>query len=182
MPLDPALFARVAAEIRQDEGLVKTPYFDTVGKLTVGYGRNIRDRGFTVDEARAILAARGYAHVPDDLLSPPLGPFVVAGALFWQPLADAEAERLLAADIAVAEEAVRRILPRFESFSPARKAALLNLAFNLGGTRLLTFRKMLAAIRAFDWKRAAEEALASKWASQVGPRRSGRIAKQLEVG
>ncbi len=38
-----------------DEALRLKPYRDTVGKLTIGIGRNLDDRGITRDEAMALL-------------------------------------------------------------------------------------------------------------------------------
>lgn len=35
----------------EHEGLKKMPYTDTVGKLTIGIGRNLTDRGISVQEA-----------------------------------------------------------------------------------------------------------------------------------
>ena len=55
---------------------------------------------------------------------------------------------------------------------------LANMCFNLGWPRLSGFRKMLAAIKAGDYNKAADEALDSKWAKQVGPRAT-RIAEQF---
>ena len=52
---------------------------------------------------------------------------------------------------------------------------IANMCFNLGWPRLSGFKKMLAAIREGDYDRAADEALDSKWANQVGAR-ADRIA------
>lgn len=41
--------------IKSDEGLRLMPYRCTAGKLTIGYGRNIEDRGITRDEAEYLL-------------------------------------------------------------------------------------------------------------------------------
>ena len=41
--------------IKQHEGLRLKPYHCTAGKLTVGYGRNLEDRGITNDEAEYML-------------------------------------------------------------------------------------------------------------------------------
>lgn len=46
---------RLRAQLKIDEGLRLFPYRDTVGKLTVGYGRNIDDRGISEDEAEYML-------------------------------------------------------------------------------------------------------------------------------
>ena len=44
------------------------------------------------------------------------------------------------------------------------------MAFNMGQPRLAKFKRMIAAIKAGDWDRAAIEALDSRWAAQVGDR------------
>lgn len=43
------------AMLEQDEGLRLKPYRDTVGKLTIGCGRNLDDVGITTEEARYLL-------------------------------------------------------------------------------------------------------------------------------
>lgn len=50
------------------------------------------------------------------------------------------------------------------------QAALMNMCFNLGISRLLGFRKMIASLNAKDYTTASIEALDSKWATQVGQR------------
>ena len=42
-------------QLQRHEGLRLQPYRDTVGKLTVGYGRNLDDRGISEDEAGFML-------------------------------------------------------------------------------------------------------------------------------
>lgn len=48
--------------------------------------------------------------------------------------------------------------------------ALLNMNFNMGIARLLGFKRMIMALTAKDYTKAAIEALNSKWAEQVGQR------------
>lgn len=43
-------------DLIRDEGLRLKPYRDTVGKLTIGVGRNLDDVGITETEARVLLA------------------------------------------------------------------------------------------------------------------------------
>lgn len=50
------------------------------------------------------------------------------------------------------------------------KDALMNMNFNLGISRLLGFKKMITALVAKDYTKAAIEALNSKWSQQVGQR------------
>lgn len=60
---------------------------------------------------------------------------------------------------------------------PARRA-LANMAYNLGVPRLLGFRRMWAALERGDYRAAADEALDSRWAEQVGAR-AQRIADDI---
>ena len=41
--------------VKRHEGLRLKPYKDTVGKLTIGYGRNLEDVGITLEEAELML-------------------------------------------------------------------------------------------------------------------------------
>lgn len=43
------------ADLERDEGMRLFPYRDTVGKMTIGVGRNITDRGISATEAYAML-------------------------------------------------------------------------------------------------------------------------------
>lgn len=42
-------------QLERDEGLRLTPYRDSVGKLTIGIGRNLDDKGIREDEAHVML-------------------------------------------------------------------------------------------------------------------------------
>lgn len=53
--MTPSDFAILRDQVKQDEGLRLKPYVDTVGKLTIGYGRNLTDQGITGAEASAML-------------------------------------------------------------------------------------------------------------------------------
>src|SRR5574337_984144 len=46
----------IAELLKKHEGLRLKPYKDTVGKLTIGYGRNLDDKGITLEEAEYLLA------------------------------------------------------------------------------------------------------------------------------
>ena len=68
-----------------------------------------------------------------------------------------------------------------ELINDVRAEALTNMAFNLGKTKLLKFRKMNAAIRRNEWMEAANQARQSRWYTQVG-KRAVRIVKELATG
>lgn len=47
--------AQLVADLERDEGCELFPYTDTVGKLTIGIGRNLTDRGISLEEAQYLL-------------------------------------------------------------------------------------------------------------------------------
>lgn len=50
------------------------------------------------------------------------------------------------------------------------KVALMDMSYNMGASGLMGFRKTLALIAAWEWEQAADEALNSKWYTDVGDR------------
>lgn len=84
-------------------------------------------------------------------------------------ISEAEAEYLLANDIARAESFLDANLPWWRTLSPDRQRALANMAFNLG-PELLTFKVTLGRLQAGNYVAAAESMLQSLWAKQVGAR------------
>jgi len=96
-------------------------------------------------------------------------------------LTDDEAEFLLGNDIARIVAELDRRLPWWRDESELRQRALVNMAFQLGVSGLLGFKKMLMAMQAGMYKKAAQEALDSLWAKQT-PTRAERIAKMIEQG
>lgn len=92
-----------------------------------------------------------------------------------------EAIYLLGNDIETAIKDLDAALPQWRLFSEARQRALVNMVLNLGRTRFMGFRNMIDALKRADFDEAARQALASKWASQVGAR-AQRIAKMIREG
>ena len=92
-----------------------------------------------------------------------------------------EAEFLLSNDIDVAVNELQRTFDWFEGLSDARQRVCINMCFNLGLTRLLNFKKFLAAMAAGDWETAGVEMIDSKWSRQVGAR-STRLKDLLLEG
>jgi len=129
------------AQLPIDEGVRHKPYRDTVGKLTVGVGRNMDDVPFSEEEIALMLKN----------------------------------------DITNADRDARSLIPSFDSLSEPRKAVLVNMAFNLGRTRLSGFARFLDAVSVGNWANASSEMLQSKWANQVGGR-AIRLAKMMREG
>lgn len=90
-----------------------------------------------------------------------------------------EAEEMLLNDISKVEQKIQDAGLFFGC--DARKAVLLNMAFQIGFSGLMKFKNMIAAYRNGEYFRAAEEMLNSKWATQT-PRRAKELAEQMRTG
>lgn len=101
----------------------------------------------------------------------------IADLTWTKPQADAQ----LRDDIADAIHDASTF-PWFQSLDAVRQEVLVELAFNLGLTKLRKFVKMLAAIAVKDWHTAAQELQQSRWYGQVGMRRGTRLVNALRTG
>lgn len=129
--------------LERDEGLRLRPYLDTASppRLTIGYGRNLTDRGISYSEANDMLENDAY-----------------------QAIADA-----------------KTFVPNWDALDVVRQNVLANMAFNLGKTRLATFKKMLAAVNEGRYEAAAYEMVSSKWFGQTG-KRAQRLEQEMLTG
>ncbi len=91
------------------------------------------------------------------------------------------AEQLLRADLSYAQMEVGARLPWSAQLGEVRQFVLVDMCFNMGIGKLLTFRKFLAALEAGDYPQAAKEMLNSRWAGQVG-RRARELAEMMQTG
>jgi lysozyme len=90
-------------------------------------------------------------------------------------ISPAEAEAMLAADVEKAAAELAKNLPWLERAPEDVKRGLINMSFNLGWPRLSGFKQLLLALETGAYAAAAEEAMDSKWAKDVGER-AKRIA------
>lgn len=118
--------------LREEEGLRLKAYRCTGGALTIGYGHNIDANG-----------------MPPDIAS-------VSDAL-KQGITKAQAEDLLVRDAEVALATARRFVPGIDDMTPARQAALISMAFQLGAKTMGKFEGTLRAINSGQWKRLRKE-------------------------
>lgn len=136
--MTPASRTLLRLDVMAAEGCRLKPYKDTVGKLTIGYGRNLDDVG----------------------------------------ISKLEAEVLLDHDLAQAEVECRKAFAWFGDLSEQRQRVIVELVFNMGLPRFRGFGKTIEAIKARDYRTAAAQMLASRWAKQVG-QRAERLAQAM---
>lgn len=86
-------------------------------------------------------------------------------------LSESEAEYLFHNDYQEAlRDAQRFCEGAWDHMNAARKGAIINMAFNLGYTRLCKFIRLRIALLTKDYAKAAFSMEASKWYLQVGKR------------
>lgn len=141
MAITPQELLKVQKQLILHEGKKGKPYTDTVGKLTIGVGRNLTDVGIT----------------------------------------DEEILYLLGNDIRAVEAHLNYALPWWVGLNDVRRRVLIDMCFNLGITKLLTFKNTLRAMQEARYGDAAEGMLNSLWAKQVG-QRAVRLAKMMRTG
>ena len=66
----------------------------------------------------------------------------------------------------------------FQNLPEPIQRVLVNMCFNLGGTRFSKFKNMLRACKSHNWEQMAAEMENSRWYSQVG-RRSQELQKMV---
>lgn len=133
--------SRLEAMLELHEGYRTFPYYDSVGKLTIGIGFNIEDVGLLPDEITFILR-----------------------------------NRINLVRTRLADE-----FPFFGNLDEVRQSVLIDMAYNLGISKLRKFRQTLKSIEQGDYASASVQMLDSLWARQVGVR-AKRLSKMMETG
>jgi lysozyme len=139
---------KIIERVKRFEGFEDKPYKDTVGKTTIGYGRNLEANPLTLSELMVLL-----------------------NRVEWKSKGDAEdwAEMLLKRDLERHTREIRDNFPLEEQPDNVR-AVLIDMGYNVGIPTLMSFEGMLHAIHNRDYKQAAVELLDSKYAEQVKTR------------
>jgi len=140
---------KLIERIKGHEGYKIKPYKDTVGKWTVGYGRNLEDNPLTPVEVIKLFGKTKFNSTVD-------------AQIFF--------EDLLIRDIKLHTEELENNLAMFPMCDKDEQTVLIDMAFNLGVPSLLSFKGMLHAIDNDDKVQAAVEVLDSQYAEQVKTR------------
>lgn len=94
-----------------------------------------------------------------------------------------EADAWFSTDVGLATARAVHDAPRsWASLNRPRRAALVDMAFEMGEAGLESFHDMLAAIEAEDWPEAARQGLASEWARTQAPARAKEDMEILLTG
>ncbi|KAA3651328.1 MAG: hypothetical protein DWQ11_14365 [Proteobacteria bacterium] len=172
MPLNIRVRQQVVRKLEAYEGRVSHFYLDSVGKVTVGVGHLIADRGAVAGFDMIVVPSGPLASLAekqdeyDRIAAETVGyraSHYRAAARLLMP--DAEISRLRDRHVRTFHRELQAIYTRhngypddFDALPEVVQMALFDLIFNLGATRLRhVFVNLDRAIRAGDWLRAAAE-------------------------
>jgi len=154
-------YSRLLETLKIHEGFKSYLYKCSSGKWTIGFGRNIQDKGLSQKECEALFGI----NVP------------FAGQVEFlkdKTVTKEQAEFLLKNDMFDAEKLIMKYYPEiYKRLNDARKNVLVNMVFNMGIGKdgLGGFVGFLKALCEGNYSLAAHEMLDSKWArKQVGQR------------
>lgn len=103
---------------------------------------------------------------------------LVVGVTTWT---DAQIDAQFSADYVHARDGIARAWPQIHALDEVRRDYLISMAFQLGVSGVLMFRRLLAALAAGEWQSAHDEAMASDWYAQT-PARCERAAASFLSG
>ncbi len=108
-------------------------------------------------------------------------PTIGIGHNLHKPISDRAIQIIFEDDMADAEADARKLIPVFDQLTDARKAVVVNMAFNLGYFGFGGFHQTIFLICAGNYEGAADAMLNSTWAKQVG-NRAQRLADVMRHG
>ncbi len=154
---------QVYQEISSEEGKVLHAYLCSQSQKTVGIGHKVLE----TDAESSLYVYKAGDDVDDD-----------------QCISEARCYELFQKDVQIAIDGCEKIYDNWEELPEEMQHVLVNMAFQLGQTGLSKFKNFKTAIEDYQWQRAAEEMLDSRWAKQT-PARAQRLYKRvssLELG
>lgn len=151
------------------EGRKLKAYKDTVGKWTIGIGKNFDDVKFTKSEEEMIRSRLKEYKMNIDLL------------VIENGITDEECDYLYANSSKIAENDARSLISNFNELSQARQIALIDFSFNVGYSVFKSFKNTRKYIENFEFNKASEGFKNSLWYKQVG-RRSPIICDIIRTG
>jgi lysozyme len=96
-------------------------------------------------------------------------------------LSEEEINVLLINDVERVKNELTAVYFWFPALDEVRQAAMIDMCFNLGLSRLRGFVKAIEAMSRQQYDNAADEFLDSRWASQVG-QRAIRVTEMIRTG
>lgn len=148
---------KVYEEISADEGKILHKYLCSESHPTIGIGHKVLD-----DDAEADLPVHdAYGDVPKE-----------------ECISEGRCYELFQQDVQIAIDGCRQIYDNWEELPEEAQHVLTNMCFQLGQGGLSKFKNFKIAIEDYQWQRASEEMLDSRWNRQT-PERAQRLSERV---
>lgn len=150
--------------LRIDEGYDSKIYKDSEGFWTIGIGHLL-----TKDPSKSLAISN-----LDKLVGRSTG----------GQITQAEAEAIFAKDVDKATAGILRnatLKPVYDVLDAVRKAALINMVFQMGVSGVAGFPASMKLLKAGKWDAAAKELANSRWYRQT-PNRAKRVIETMRTG
>lgn len=151
--------------LRIDEGYDNKLYKDTEGYWTIGIGQLIT-KNPSKDVARDAL---------DKLM----------GRVCDGQITQREAEELFNGSVEKARKGIlgnATLKPVYDVLDEVRRAALINMVFQMGVTGVAGFPKGMRLLKEKNWDAAAKELANSRWHNTQTPNRARRVISTFKTG
>lgn len=143
--------------IKEAEGFRGSIYLCPAGYPTIGYGRNLKTNPLTEKEEAECFKSSDNLNVSKNV-----------------------AEKWLLKEVEIIADRLEKE-GYLKYLDPLRQAVLIDLVYNLGFAKFLTFKKFLIALSNANYGIASDELVDSKWYVDVG-RRGKRNAEIMRYG
>lgn len=138
------LFTIALNLIKLHEGYRPKAYKDSVGKITIGFGRDLQDNPPSLDEWNTIIFPNGLTHD--------------------------QAEKLLDPQVTDVINWLSKTFTWWNNLTINRKVCLIDIVFNIGKGGFLKFHDTIAALEKGNYVEAASQLKNSAWYTETGQR------------
>lgn len=151
------------------EGRKLQAYKDTVGKWTIGIGKNFDDVDFLKSE--------------EEMIRKRLNIYTgnIKNIVIDNGISNEECDYLYANSAKIAKKDAKSLIPNFEELSEARQIALIDFSFNVGYNVMKSFKNTRRYIENGEFEKASQGFKNSLWYKQVG-RRGPIICSIIKTG
>lgn len=160
-----------------DEGIRLKPYKCSKGKITIGIGRNLEGNPLTPDECMTMLLARPHIKVNNTEIK--LLRQMLLNDFYENGITQQEAFYLFDNDLRKVKEQLFSAFPWLHTHNEEVQNILFNMCFQMGITKLRTFKKTLRHIQDGNHKLAAAEMRDSDWYKQT-TNRANRLIERMK--
>ena len=148
---------QVYQEISSEEGKVLHAYLCSQSHKTVGIGHKV----LATDAESSLYVYKAGDDVTDD-----------------QCISEDRCYELFQEDVQIAIGGCQKIYDNWEELPQEMQHVLTNMCFQLGQRGLSKFKNLKVAIEDYQWQRASEEMMDSRWAGQT-PERAERLRTRV---